>query len=213
MADRLDRSLMITDGTQGSACGDCPWPPTSLGPSRWPFGLQADSRRLSRDFEAKLGVGSLNAALAVNTVGMWPHPTARATRTRPAIAARRADRYGFPAPLPRCHRSHLCGGRQRAGSPAYRSRVRARPNRSARPRPPAACVLRHVFSRAPPVARPRLYRHLGMVPQVAPPNGTAVREGECPGDDAGVRGPACSGYGHVDRLITSPDSRRRDRSS
>jgi len=79
--------------------------------------------------------------------------------------------------------------------------------------PPAACVLRHVFSRAPPVARPRLYRHLGMVPQVAPPNGTAVREGECPGDDAGVRGPACSGYGHVDRLITSPDSRRRDRSS
>jgi hypothetical protein len=126
------------------SAGSCRWngsqtPPDSAKLTsevcRLRFGLQADSRRLSRDFEAKLGVGSLNAALAVNTVGMWPHPTARATRTRPAIAARRADRYGFPAPLPRCHRSHLCGGRQRAGSPAYRSRVRARPNRSARPRP------------------------------------------------------------------------------
>jgi len=123
----------------GSRCGTTTSKFLTVGAASWRvrswFGLQADSRRLSRDFEAKLGVGSLNAALAVNTVGMWPHPTARATRTRPAIAARRADRYGFSAPLPRCHRSHLCGGRQRAGSPAYRSRVRARPNRSARPRP------------------------------------------------------------------------------
>jgi len=35
-----------------------------------------------------------------------------------------------------------------------------------------------------------------------PINATAVLKGEGPGDDAGVRGPACGGCGHVDRLIT-----------
>jgi hypothetical protein len=35
---------------------------------------------------------------------------------------------------------------------------------------------------------------------------TAARKGEGPGNDAGVGGPACSGCGHVDRLITWPDS-------
>src|SRR5260370_15530603 len=40
-----------------------------------------------------------------------------------------------------------------------------------------------------------------------------VLTGEGPGEVAGVKGPACGGCGHVDRLITWPDSRRRDRSS
>ncbi len=79
--------------------------------------------------------GPFDAALAVNTVGMWPDPTAPATRTRPAVAPRRAHRSGIPAPLSRCHRGHFGGGRQRAGRPAYRSWVRAPPNRNARPRP------------------------------------------------------------------------------
>jgi hypothetical protein len=30
----------------------------------------------------------------------------------------------------------------------------------------------------------------------------AAVKGEGPGDDAGVKGPACGGRGHVDRLIT-----------
>jgi hypothetical protein len=42
---------------------------------------------------------------------------------------------------------------------------------------------------------------------------TAALKGEGPGDGAGVRGPACGGRGHVDRLITRPGSRRRDRAS
>jgi SAM-dependent methyltransferase len=62
-------------------------------------------------------------------------PDRPATRTRPAVAARRAHRPGIPAPLSRCHRGHVGGGRQRAGRPAYRSWVRAPPNRNARPRP------------------------------------------------------------------------------
>ncbi|QWB28356.1 GNAT family N-acetyltransferase [Streptomyces koelreuteriae] len=37
--------------------------------------------------------------------------------------------------------------------------------------------------------------------------------GEGSGDDAGVRGTACEGRGPVDRLVTRPESRRRDRSA
>jgi hypothetical protein len=52
------------------------------------------------------------------------------------------------------------------------------------------------------VAPPRLYRQLGTVPQVAPLGEYGSAQGRGPGNDAGVRGPACGGCGHVDRLIT-----------
>ena len=52
-----------------------------------------------------------------------------------------------------------------------------------------------------------------MVPRLHRLSSTATLKGEGPGDDAGIRGPACGGCGHVDRLIARPDSRRRDRSS
>jgi hypothetical protein len=47
-----------------------------------------------------------------------------------------------------------------------------------------------------------LYRQLGMVPRLHRLESTAARKREGPGDDAGGRGPACRGCGHVDRLIT-----------
>lgn len=39
-------------------------------------------------------------------------------------------------------------------------------------------------------------------PKVAPLGEYGSARGRGPVDDAGVRGPACSGCGHVDRLIT-----------
>ncbi len=123
--------------TCGSPCGDLPVETGPLsGGVRVTFDLQADACGLSREFEAKRGVGSLKPPLPSTQSACGPDPTARATRARPAIAARRADRYGFPAPLPRCHRATSAArGRQRSGGPAYRGRVRAPPDRSARPRP------------------------------------------------------------------------------
>jgi SAM-dependent methyltransferase len=72
--------------------------------------------------------GPFDAALAVNTVGMWPDPTARLREVARLLP-------GIPAPLSRCDRGHLGGGRQRAGRSAHRSWVRAPPNRNARSRP------------------------------------------------------------------------------
>src|ERR1035438_2040796 len=46
------------------------------------------------------------------------------------------------------------------------------------------------------------YRQLNMLPRLYRLESTAALKGEGPGDDAGVRGPACGGCGHVDRLIT-----------
>ena len=47
-----------------------------------------------------------------------------------------------------------------------------------------------------------LYRQRGMLPRLRRLESTAALKGEGPGDNAGVRGPACDGCGHVDRLIT-----------
>jgi hypothetical protein len=47
-----------------------------------------------------------------------------------------------------------------------------------------------------------LDRQLGTVAQVAPLGEYGSAQGRGPGNDAGVRCPACSGCGHVDRLIT-----------
>jgi hypothetical protein len=47
-----------------------------------------------------------------------------------------------------------------------------------------------------------LYRQLGTVAQVAPLGEYGSAQGRGPGNDAGVGGPACSGRGRVDRLIT-----------
>src|ERR1039457_4536575 len=58
-----------------------------------------------------------------------------------------------------------------------------------------------------------LYRHLLWCAGCTAWRIRRALTGEGPGEVAGVRGPACGGCGHVDRLITWPDSRRRDRSS
>jgi hypothetical protein len=46
-----------------------------------------------------------------------------------------------------------------------------------------------------------LYRQRGMLPRLHRLERTAALKGEGLGDNAGVRGPACDGCGHVDRLI------------
>jgi hypothetical protein len=51
--------------------------------------------------------------------------------------------------------------------------------------------------RAPAV----LSRQRGMLPGLHRLERTAALQGEGSGDNAGVRGPACDGCGHVDRLI------------
>jgi len=47
-----------------------------------------------------------------------------------------------------------------------------------------------------------LDRQLGTVAQVAPLGAYGSAHGRGLGNDAGVRGPACRGCGHVDRRIT-----------
>jgi hypothetical protein len=47
-----------------------------------------------------------------------------------------------------------------------------------------------------------LYRQRGMLPTLRCMESTAALKGVGSGDHAGVRGPACDGRGHVDRLIT-----------
>jgi hypothetical protein len=59
-----------------------------------------------------------------------------------------------------------------------------------------------IQSRPARLATAARYRQLGTVPQVAPLGEYGSAHGRGPGNDAGVGGPACSGCGHVDRLIT-----------
>ena len=64
------------------------------------------------------------------------------------------------------------------------------------------------FRYGPPAAPPRLSTGTWHGAQVAPAwRVRRVLTGEGPGEVAGVRGPACGGCGHLDRLITWPDSR------
>jgi SAM-dependent methyltransferase len=87
--------------------------------------------------------GPFDAALAVNTVGMWARAHRTVARDRPAVATRWPNRAGLPTALPRRHSSDVgCGGRP-AGRPAVRSRLRGHPRRNARPRPTGGVRARH----------------------------------------------------------------------
>ena len=55
---------------------------------------------------------------------------------------------------------------------------------------------------APPVAPPRLSIDNLIRCRSHRLGSAAALKGEGPGDDASVRGPACNGCGHVDRLVT-----------
>jgi hypothetical protein len=67
----------------------------------------------------------------------------------------------------------------------------------------AAAIALPVGTALEPVGRHRgFYRQLNMLPRLHRLESTAALKGERPGDNAGVRGSACGGCGHVHRLIT-----------